>query len=260
MYVHLSDMAIHAGVTGAPGEGPVWLAECGTTGQTVTAELVRQWCGNPELTVIVKQVIDLRDPVITDTYRPTRKQREHVALTDGTCGFAHCTRPIHPVPTRRDADGTLADSWDADHTKAWHPGETTSTDGLVGLCRHHHRGKTLYGWRYRRIAVGVIVWRSPYGYDYLRTVTGTADLGRHRSSAPPVPGWLHRGPLRPSELGDCATPPPDPADDDIRPDPDGHCGADGPVGPAGGAGRDGPRVSRRRPGHDGQDPLLDDTG
>lgn len=239
MYVHLSDLAIHAGLGDAVGDGRVWLGECGTTGQTITAELIRKWCGNPDLTVNVKQVIDLREPVVTDTYRPSRKQREHIALTDPTCGFAHCTRAIHPVPTRRNPDGTLDDSWDADHTRAWHPGETTSTDGLVGLCRQHHRGKTLHGWRYRRIATGIIQWRSPYGYDYLRTPVGTTDLGRHRPSTPQVPGWLLPGPLRPPDLGHGDEPPPDPANDDIRPDPDGHRGDD-------------------HPGD--QDPLVDDTG
>src|SRR5699024_1594731 len=196
LYVHLSDRAIGAGATGdAPDR--TWLAEGGTIGRTVTADLVREWCGNPDALVTVKPVIDLRAPVVTDTYRPSRRQREHVALTDSVCGFAHCGRPIHPVPVRRKPDGTLDDSWDADHIRAWHPGETTSTDGLVGLCRHHHRGKTLDGWRYRRIAVGILVWRSPYGYDYLRTPTGTTDLGRHTAGAPPVPGWLIAGPLRP---------------------------------------------------------------
>src|SRR5699024_2974864 len=92
MYVHLSDLAIHAGLGDAAGDGRVWLGECGATGQTITAELIRTWCGNPDLTVNVKQVIDLREPVVTNTYRPSRRQREHIALTDPTCGFAHCTR------------------------------------------------------------------------------------------------------------------------------------------------------------------------
>src|SRR5699024_1236044 len=174
---------------------------------------VRQRAGTPGLNVTAKQEIARREAVVANTHLPSPGQRDHLALTDPTCGFAHCTRPIHPVPTRRQPDGTLDDSWDADHTRAWRPGDTTSTDGLVGLCRHHHRSKTLHGWSYRPIAPGIIVWRSLHGYDYLRTPTGTTDLGRHRPADPPVPGWLQATPLQPPPDHDGHEPPPDPLDD-----------------------------------------------
>jgi len=155
-------------------------------------------------------------------YRPSARQREHVALDDPTCAFPYCVRPVHPVPVRRQPDGSLDDSWDADHVRAWRAGDDTSTEGLAGLCRQHHRGKTVHGWRYRRLAEGLVLWRSRYGMEYLRTPTGTVELGHHVDrrygrSGRPVPGWLEDVPVRPPDEGE---PPPDPADADQWPEPD----------------------------------------
>ena len=244
LYIHLSDLALRAGTadpadTAAHDGGEddqVWLGEFGSINQPVTAELVRTWCGNPNTTVIVKPVIDLRTPIVSQGYRPTPRQRQHLALTDPTCAFPHCTRPLHPVPVRRQTDNTLDNSWDADHTTAWHEGDDTSTNGMAGLCRQHHRGKTLHGWRYRRLTAGLVLWRSRHGMEYLRTPTGTTELGHHTSGRDrTVPGWLDHPSPRPPEL----EPPPDPADHD-------HQRADPPPD--------------RPPDRDGgQDQLLPDT-
>ena len=44
---------------------------------------------------------------------------------------------------------------------------------LAPLCRHHHRLKTVAGWRYLMLAPGIYLWTDPFGLRYLRTPDGT---------------------------------------------------------------------------------------
>jgi hypothetical protein len=55
------------------------------------------------------------------------------------------------------------------------PGQT-STQNLAPLCRGHHRLKTHGAWTYTMLEPGTFLWRSPYGYSYLRDPRGTDDL------------------------------------------------------------------------------------
>ncbi|WP_157544619.1 hypothetical protein [Nocardioides halotolerans] len=48
---------------------------------------------------------------------------------------------------------------------------------LAPLCRHHHRLKTLAGWRYWPLGPpGTYLWRDPHGLLFVRTRDGTRAL------------------------------------------------------------------------------------
>ncbi|MGD7788656.1 hypothetical protein ACQCX2_10060 [Propionibacteriaceae bacterium Y1700] len=161
LYVHLSAAAT--------------AGECGTTRSVVTVDQVRDWCGRPGTTVIIKPVIDLNQDHERAGHDPSR-YREQTALRDWTCVFPFCERPAHPVAVRRNSDGSLRESTDLDHIVPWRPGDLTSTDGLAHLCRRHHRLKTHDGWRYRSVAPGWYLWVSPHRFQFLRTPSGTTQL------------------------------------------------------------------------------------
>ncbi|MCW2754097.1 MAG: endonuclease [Marmoricola sp.] len=81
--------------------------------------------------------------------------------------FAHCNRSARTA--------------DLDHIEPYDPNgppDETTTANLGSLCRPHHRLKTFGGWSYTMIEPGTFLWRSPYGYHYLRDQTGTTDLTR----------------------------------------------------------------------------------
>ncbi|WP_235537339.1 HNH endonuclease signature motif containing protein [Nocardioides sp. Soil805] len=143
--------------------------------RVLSVEQIRAWCGRPDVTVVVKPVIDLRERLECRGYEPTDKIREHVIARDGTCVFPWC--------------GRNARYCDLDHIVAYnhdHPelGGRTSTDNLAALCRRHHRLKTHGRWRYEMTDPGVFVWTSPLGHTYLRDHTGSRPPGR----AWPEPG------------------------------------------------------------------------
>ncbi len=157
------------------------LAEVGTTGQLVTIDQIRTWCGTAG-TITIRPVIDLNQDRRTRSYQPTDVIREHLALRDRTCVFPHCTRPAHPV--RQSCTGDY--SHDADHIIPYDSGGETSTDNLACLCRLHHLLKTHTGWRYEMIGPGEYLWVSPSGQKFLRTDSGTTMLtttSRRGSSA-----------------------------------------------------------------------------
>jgi len=104
-----------------------------------------------------------------------------VITRDGTCIFPFCTRT-----SRR---------CDLDHIKPYDldgPTDQTSTENLAPLCRRHHRLKTHGGWTYEAVSTSstpgpperAYHWRSPHGYEYLRTPTGTESL-TPRPGGPP---------------------------------------------------------------------------
>ncbi len=156
------------------------LGELGSTGQLVTIEQIRAWCGTAG-SITIRPVIDLRQTRTTRTYQPTDVMREHIALRDKTCVFPHCTRSARPVRQRSTGDY----SHDADHIAPYESGGETSTDNLACLCRLHHLLKTHTEWRYSMIGPGEYLWTSPTGQRLLRTNSGTTLLTTPRRREKP---------------------------------------------------------------------------
>jgi hypothetical protein len=143
LYVHLSADAV-AGLASADA-----VAGLENTRSPVSAEQVRTWCGNADVQLTVRPVIDLNAHRATDRRNPSRVMREQAVLTHPTCVFPHCTRP-----SRR---------CDLDHTVPSERGGTTDSWNLAPLCRFHHRVKTHGGWSYVRTAPRSFTWTSPHG-------------------------------------------------------------------------------------------------
>ncbi len=158
-----ADAITAAGWPGADLAG--FLEEAG--GRVLTADQIRAWCGRPDVTIVVKPVIDLRARLEASGYAPTTRIRDHVIARDRTCVFPWCGRNAR----RCDLDHVVP----YDHA---HPerGGSTSTDNLAALCRRHHRLKTRGRWHYTMTTPGVFVWTSPYGQQYLRDHTGSREL------------------------------------------------------------------------------------
>lgn len=147
------------------------LGEVGSTGQHVTIDQIRTWCGTAA-TITIRPVIDLNHTRTTHSYQPTDLMREHLALRDKTCVFPHCTRPVHPARQSRTGEY----SHDADHIIPYDSGGKTTTDNLACLCRLHHLLKTHTRWRYEMIGPGEYLWTSPHKQQFLRTDSGTTML------------------------------------------------------------------------------------
>lgn len=156
------------------------LAEVATTGQLVTIDHLRRWCGDAG-TITVRPVIDLTTDRTGRGYEPTDTMREHLALRDRTCVFPHCARTAHPIRQRRSRNV----SHDADHIVPYVSGGETSTDNLACLCRSHHLLRTHTDWHYTMIGPGEYLWTSPTGHQFLRTNNGTSMLtGLHSRDRP----------------------------------------------------------------------------
>ena len=155
------------------------LGEVGSTGQLVTMDEIRRWCGTAG-SITVRPVIDLNGTRATRGYQPTDVMREQIALRDLTCVFPHCDRVAHPI--RRPASENY--SHDADHIAPYDSGGETSTDNLACLCRLHHLLKTHTDWHYEMTGPGEYLWKSPAGHQYLRTATGTSRLEIRRKGRP----------------------------------------------------------------------------
>ena len=111
----------------------------------LSVDQIRAWCGRPDVQVVVTQVIDLRERLECQGYKPTPKIREHVIVRDGTCVFPWCGRNAR----RCDLDHVIP--YDHDHPEQGGP---TATDNLAPLCRRHHRLKTRGRWRYEMTEPG----------------------------------------------------------------------------------------------------------
>jgi hypothetical protein len=145
-------------------------------------QVIRQWVGRHDVALTVKSVrhcggtaggcadcpaeidCDNHPSRALTTYEPSPLDREIVELRERTCVHPHCTRP-----TRR---------CDCDHVTPFDSGGVTCPKcGLAPLCRHHHRLKTLAGWRYWKLGPpGTYLWRDPHGLLYLRSRAGTCSL------------------------------------------------------------------------------------
>jgi hypothetical protein len=155
LHLHLSDAALGTG----PGQEPI--GRVGTTHTPVTAEAIRDWCGQAD-SLVIKPVIDLHQRISVHAYEVPDRIRDHLTLRDHTCVFPWCTRP--------------AERCDVDHVHPWDAGGETATDNLAPLCRRHHRAKTHAGWHLTVISPGEYVWRSPHGLHLRRDHTGTVLL------------------------------------------------------------------------------------
>ena len=170
LYLHLHHDAL-LGPGPGPGSGSV-VGRVENTDALVTAEQVRQWCGNAFGRVVVRPVLDLDEHIHVRTYEVPGRLDEQVALRDLTCVFPWCSRP--------------ARGCDTDHVVPFDGGGTTSTDNLAPLCRRHHRLKTHgRGWTYTVLDAGTYLWSSPHRYQFLRDHTGTRDVTH---DPPPRPG------------------------------------------------------------------------
>ena len=163
LHAHIAAEAVR-GAAGAG--GAVDLARVHEVLQAITAEQVRQWCGNPDTSVTVKPVIDLADHIHVMSYEASERLRDQTDLRDVTCAHPWCHRP--------------AMKCDHEHRVPYDPvnperGPTCSCN-QAPMCRRHHRLKTTGGWTYVTIEPGVYLWRSPLGYHYLRDHTGTIDV------------------------------------------------------------------------------------
>jgi hypothetical protein len=89
------------------------------------------------------------------TYRVPADLRRSLRHRDRTCRFAGCGRP--------------AARCDVDHVNEWQDGGVTATGNLIHLCRHHHRLKSVAGWRASQPDTGsaAVGWVSPTGAEVL---------------------------------------------------------------------------------------------
>jgi hypothetical protein len=140
---------------------PTALVENGG-GRLLTQTQVATWCGNPDVNVTVKPVIDLHDELSSPAYVVPDPIKEHVELRDKTCVFPYCSRP--------------ARACQKDHIESFAETGITESEGLGSLCQHHHNLKTHTRWTYTMVEDGVYLWRSPHGYTFLRDQHGTRDL------------------------------------------------------------------------------------
>ncbi len=133
-------------------------------------QVIRAWSGRPEMRLVVKPIRIQGPETVCDgsvehderalsTHDPTRTDRERVEARDRTCVHPHCTRPARLC--------------DCDHIIPFDEGGVTCRCNLAPLCRHHHRLKTVAGWRYLMLAPGFYLWTDPFGLRYLRTPDGT---------------------------------------------------------------------------------------
>ena len=148
-------------------------------GRPLLDQLVRQWCGRDDVRLVVRPLLTFgqcqdraqpHDGHAVDDYRPSAADRLEVELRDRTCVHPYCTR--------------AARHCDCDHIVPFDPGHPergpTCPCNLAPLCRHHHRLKTLAGWRYTLIEPGTYLWADPHGQQFLRTPDGTRDVTDRR--------------------------------------------------------------------------------
>ncbi|MDP2773279.1 MAG: hypothetical protein Q8O61_06945, partial [Nocardioides sp.] len=138
------------------------VGRCDNTRSPLLAETIREWCGNPDATIIVKPVRDLSDHIHVGAYEVPDRLKEQDALVDHHCVFPWCTKP--------------ARGCDIDHAVPYGEGGPTCSCNTAPECRGHHRLKTHGGWTCEVLGRGTYLWRSPHGHLYLRDHTGTQAL------------------------------------------------------------------------------------
>ncbi|WP_418064014.1 DUF222 domain-containing protein [Pimelobacter simplex] len=194
----LGDLARHdltldlgAGAEGSPGRRAVLnlhitdttLAGSNPVGRwdqtPVSAKQIREWLGQPGMSVLVRPVIDVAGHVPVMAYEIPDRHRQAVELRDHTCRFPYCTR--------------AATRCDLDHARPHNRGGPTCPCNLVPLCRRHHRAKTHSQWRYQITKIGTYLWRSPSGFRFEVSHRGTHQHDRTDEADDPEPGvYRHR--------------------------------------------------------------------
>ncbi|QGH70394.1 hypothetical protein [Pseudactinotalea sp. HY158] len=168
-------------------------------------------CFVPE--IIVRPILDLDEPLATDSYTPTERMRTQAILTTDRCAFPWCTRTAracdldhidawHTTTRTRhdrhaaqdgrdghggnDAGGSDAGSRSGEGGGLVVTGGATCPCNLAPLCRAHHRLKTHAhtdsasrgrhaAWSYAKLDTGTYLWTGPHGIRLLRTPWGTLD-------------------------------------------------------------------------------------
>ncbi|HXH78359.1 HNH endonuclease signature motif containing protein, partial [Nocardioides sp.] len=154
--------------------------------RVLTSDQIRDWCGRPDVSVVVKPVLDLHHRLETTGYTPTDRIRDHVIARDRTCVFPWCGRNAR----RCDLDHVAP----FDHTDPTRGGPT-STDNLAPLCRRHHRLKTKGRWRYRMTDPGCSSGPAPWVTSSSAT---TPAPDRSTPKAPPSAPPNHRASTEPT--------------------------------------------------------------
>ncbi|HEX5088674.1 MAG TPA: HNH endonuclease signature motif containing protein [Nocardioides sp.] len=144
-------------------------------GRPLLDQLVRQGCARDDVSLVVQPLRTLgacrggaepHEGHAVEDYRPNAADLLEVELRDRTCVHPYCTRPARHC--------------DCDHVVPFEPDSPergpTCPCNLAPLCRHHHRLKTLSGWRYTIIEPGIYLWCDPHGQRFLRTPDGTHDV------------------------------------------------------------------------------------
>ncbi len=135
------------GVDDAPGQ----LAGFGP----IPAGLARELAGHEDSTwrrLVTDEISGGVLDVGRSSYRPPASLVRHLRLRDVTCRFPGCRKP--------------AKRCDVDHQTPFPEGPTSAGNTGV-LCRHHHRLKTMGGWRVRHLEDDSFLWTSPLGRRYL---------------------------------------------------------------------------------------------
>jgi len=144
-------------------------------GRPLLDQVVRQWCARDDVRLVVQPLLTLgqcaggaepHEGHAVEDYRPSAADRLEVELRDRTCA----ARRLRPDQHRCDCDHVIP--FDPDHPERG----PTCPCNLAPLCRHHHRLKTLAGWRYTVLEPGTYLWSDPHGQQFLRTPDGTRDV------------------------------------------------------------------------------------
>lgn len=159
LYVHLGESDLRGGRHTDVGRVE-------STGAPVTAETIREWCGDSSTRLSARPVLDLATSLHADSYEVPERLREQIRLRDGTCVLPGCRAPgLHCQD---------------DHIEPYDHGDPsrggpTHTENLALLCQRHHTLKTHHGFGYTRLASGVVLWRTPHGLRVRRNPDGTTD-------------------------------------------------------------------------------------
>jgi hypothetical protein len=136
----------------------------------VTIDQIRRFLASSHCRIRIQPVLD-SNPAPVDSYEIPTRTREALRLRNPASIF-----PYAPTTSR---------TMDLDHTNPYlspdrggPPGQT-GLHNLGPLSRSHHRLKTFSRWRPRQPQPGLYLWRSPHGWIYLVTNTGTHDLGNN---------------------------------------------------------------------------------
>lgn len=152
LYVHVAEETL------LTGRGTVRVEGVGALAATMLTYLIGH--RRVRLTPVVRPYADLA----SDSYEIPERIRRQVLLRDQLEVFPYSSRSARGA--------------DLDHTESYRPGlrRQTRAGNLGPLSRKVHRGKTHGGWQLSQPTPGVFCWRSPAGFDYRVSPSGTSRL------------------------------------------------------------------------------------